>query len=242
MRVVSDRRSLRNEKSAQESDIGHDGESEEKTAPFGMSDIRVWDRRSPYDEVLDEIARKLVDVYSRLWAEASRSTAEKEQLPNQSLVSSQSAERVVEESEADAGLEVNQSEVDWLSHDLAGVMVCVRDALSANLNDGQDSTRRSPSNVDNTLHAKDGRTARGTTSLIATQQLRKVRNRLALVTDRLRASNKEKRDLLDALQRNRLDPTVAESLQAMLNKEKEKNVHLQSVIDEMFHETTRNKK
>lgn len=68
------------------------------------------------------------------------------------------------------------------------------------------------------------------------RELRKLRKHLSVVNDRLKMADKEKRDLLNALQRNQSNPSApsVDALQKMLDKEKEKNVHLQSVVDEMF--------
>lgn len=76
------------------------------------------------------------------------------------------------------------------------------------------------------------------------RELWKLRKRLAVALDRLKVAEKEKRDLLNAMHRNQSNRTLANAdlLQAMLDKEKEKNVYLQSLVDEMYASMKNDKK
>lgn len=65
-------------------------------------------------------------------------------------------------------------------------------------------------------------------------ELRRLRKDLALVNDKLKVTTKEKHDLLMTIQRDNLSKSVASAIQAKLDKEIEKNIHLQSIVDEMF--------
>jgi len=200
-------------------------EAEESTVSMrGVSDIRVWDRRSLDDEVLNSIAEKLLIVHGRLRAEKRRLAAVKERLRWLITQSSSSAGSPVNElaQALNDDLQVKGVPIAVLQkRDLVEIMTRIRDALSANR--GHRPSVSGNSCCGRRLH-----------SVMATQELRELRARLALVKDRLRATEKDKRDLLGIVERSRSDPTTVESLQAVLSKEREKNNHLQSVVDDMF--------
>lgn len=63
---------------------------------------------------------------------------------------------------------------------------------------------------------------------------RALRKRLAAVGDRLMAVEKEKNDLIEALSRHREVSTTVDRLRHAVAREREKNVHLQSVVDDMY--------
>lgn len=64
---------------------------------------------------------------------------------------------------------------------------------------------------------------------------RALRKRLAVTGDRLMAVQKEKNDLIEALSRHReRTPTTVDRLRHDAAREREKNVHLQSVVDDMY--------
>lgn len=63
---------------------------------------------------------------------------------------------------------------------------------------------------------------------------RALRIRLAAVGDRLMAAEKEKNDLIEALGRHREVSTTVDRLRDVVAREREKNVHLQSVVDDMY--------
>jgi len=202
-------------------------EAEESTVPMlGVSDIRVWDRRSPDDEVLKSIAERLLIVHGRLRAETRRLAADRERL-RRSIAQSAAPSAggpVGELARAlDGGLQATAGVPTAVlrKRDLVEIMTRVRDALSANR--GHGSPVAGSSCCGRRLH-----------SAMATQELRELRTRLAVVKDRLRAAEKDKRDLLGIVERSRSDPTTVESLRAVLSKEREKNNHLQSVVDDMF--------
>jgi len=192
---------------------------------LGVSDIRVWDRRSPDDEVLKSIAERLLIVHGRLRAETRRLAADREQLRWLIAQSASSAELA---RALDGNLQATSVLTTVLQkRDMIEIMTHVRDALSAN--HGHRSTVAGNSCCGRRLH-----------SAMATQELRELRTRLAVVKDRLRAAEKDKRDLLVIVERSRSDPTTVETLRAVLSKEKEKNNHLQSVVDDMFIAVRRN--
>ncbi|KAL5243493.1 hypothetical protein ACI65C_010903 [Semiaphis heraclei] len=181
---------------------------------LGVNDIRVWDRRSPNDEILKSIAERLLIVHGRwrLEAETHRLTAAGERL-RWLIPQSMSSAGVPELSRVlDGDLQILQK------RDLVEIMTCVRDGLSVNR--GPRTSVTGNSCCGGRLH-----------SMMATQELRELRTRLTLVKDRLRAVEKDKRDLLSIVERSQSDPTTVESLQTVLSKEREKNDHLQSVVD-----------
>jgi len=197
--------------------------TEVSTIPMlGVNDIRVWDRLSPDDEVLKSIAERLLIVHGRLRAETHRLTAARERL-RWLITQSVSAGGQVEElaKVLDGDLQTTGVPAVLQKRDLVEIMTRVRDGLTANRG-------HRPSVIGNSC------CGRRLHSVMATQELRELRKRLTLVKDRLRAAEKDKRDLLGIVERSRSDPTTVESLQAVLSKEKEKNNHLQSVVDDMF--------
>lgn len=106
--------------------------------------------------------------------------------------------------------------------------------------DDLDRARDLRSRLTTGLHRSDpannGPAVEGRAGLPVNRELWRLRKRLAAVADRLKVADKEKRDLLNAVHRNQSNRTLvdADLLQAMLAKEKEKNVYLQSVVDEMY--------
>lgn len=66
------------------------------------------------------------------------------------------------------------------------------------------------------------------------QELRRVRKELALVTDKLKVTTKEKQDLVMTIQQGSVSKSTIKELQIQLDNEKEKCIHLQSVVDDMF--------
>jgi len=198
--------------------------TEESTVPMlGVNDIRVWDKRSPDDEILKSIAERLLIVHGRLRAETHRLTAARERLRWLITQSMSSAGGPVDELARvlDTDLQVTGVPTVLQKRDLVEIMTRVRDGLSANRWHRTSVTGNSC--CGRRLH-----------SVLATQELRELRTRLTLVKDRLRAAEKDKRDLLGIVERSRSDPTTVESLRAVLSKEREKNDHLQSVVDDMF--------
>ncbi|CAI6346031.1 unnamed protein product [Macrosiphum euphorbiae] len=196
-----------------------EGRKESTFSMLEVSDIRVWDSRSPDDEVLKSIAERLLIVHGRLRAETRRLAADRERLRSLIAQSASSAELA---RALDGDLQATGVPTAVLQkRDLVEIMTRVRDALSAN--HGHMPSVAGNSCCGRRLH-----------SAMATQELRELRTRLAVVKDRLRAAEKDKRDLLGIVERSRSDPTTVESLRAVLGKEKEKNNHLQSVVDDMF--------
>lgn len=195
-----------------------------------MSDLRVWDKRSPDDGVLNSIAGRLLVHHRRLRAERDRLAADRERLHQ--LIEAKSVQST----------SANHHSVDELTRVLDGdspagcvpavlqkrelveIMTRIRDALTAN-------RENRPSVAENGGNSCCSRRLHGMTAVHESRELRK---RLALVTDRLKAAEKDRRDLLGVVERSRSDPTPIESLRAVLSKEKEKNDHLQSVVDVMF--------
>ncbi|XP_060867526.1 uncharacterized protein LOC132942867 [Metopolophium dirhodum] len=202
----------------------HDRIDEETVSMLGVSDIRVWDRRSPDDEVLKSIAERLLIVHGRLRAETRRLAADRERLRWLIAQSASSAELA---RALDGDLQATGVLTAVLQkRDLVEIMTHVRDALLAN--HGHRPTVARNSCCGRRLH-----------SAMATQELRELQSRMAVVKDRLRAAEKDKRDLLGIVERSRSDPTTVESLRAVLSKEKEKNNYLQSVVDDMFSAVSR---
>lgn len=162
--------------------------SKAASVPLAAQDLRVWSRGSSHEDVLEAIAAKLFNVYTRHRAELDGLAVENERL--RALVPGPLQPTTA------AG---RQSAV--AAADFVDLMTRVRNAV---------------------------RKTRG----------RDLRKHLALLTDRLKAVDKDKRDLLDAMHRNRsARPSAtetADSLRAMLDKERSKNDHLQAVVDEMF--------
>ncbi|XP_022180037.1 uncharacterized protein LOC111040420 [Myzus persicae] len=210
------------DKNDEETIVGR-GAKESEVPMLGVNDIRVWDRRSPDDEVLNSIAGKLLIMYGRLRAETHRLKADKERLRWLIAQSVSSADSPVDELSRmlDGDLQATGVPTVLQKRDLVEIITRVRDALSANREHRTSVTGNSC--CGRRLH-----------SVMATHELRELRARLTAVKDRLRAAEKDKRDLLDIVERSRSDPTTVESLQAVLSKEREKNVHLQSVVDDMF--------
>lgn len=203
--------------------------------PFRANDIKVWDRKSPHDAALDAIAGKLFDVYRRMWIETGRVSAEKQQLCE--LIRLVSADQQQESGDDLTGvlrhgrrvMTVEEERVDGQRlpdtvdrRDLIEIVALVHDALKNN------QYMRQESKVNARL--KKG----NSTAMPVAQELRHLRQQLALVTERLKVTEKEKRDLRDALQRSRPEPTKVDLIRAKLDKEIEKNVHLQSVVDDMY--------
>lgn len=194
--------------------------------PFRADDIKVWDRKSPHNAALDAIADKLFDVYGRMWTETGRVSAEKRQLCKltRSIVADRqvsgddltdlSDRRVATGERADG----RQSPETVDKRDLIEIVTMVYDVLSDDRHEPHGSKR-------NVRLKRTESTA---------QELRHLRQHLAVVVERLKIAEKEKRDLRDALQRNRPEPTKAELIRAKLDKEIEKNHHLQSVVDDMY--------
>lgn len=210
------------DKNDEETIVGR-GAKESEVPMLGVNDIRVWDRRSPDDEVLNSIAGKLLIMYGRLRVETHRLKADKERLRWLIAQSVSSADSPVDELSRmlDGDLQATGVPTVLQKRDLVEIITRVRDALSANREHRTSVTGNSC--CGRRLH-----------SVMATHELRELRARLTAVKDRLRAAEKDKRDLLDIVERSRSDPTTVESLQAVLSKEREKNVHLQSVVDDMF--------
>ncbi|VVC30887.1 Hypothetical protein CINCED_3A023367 [Cinara cedri] len=215
---------------------------EERAMPFGMGDLRVWDPRSRHGAVLDAIAGKLFDVYARFWTRAARAAAQNER-------SRPSVTKSTGEGLADRGPTAMPG-----IRDLVEIVVAVRDALSGHHRRRHDDDRDlgtgpAVAAVASKTHARQGRRLRvevmpthvedrssradGQPPAVRRESTRELRKRLALVTDRLKLVDKEKRDLMVAVHRVRLDPSVT-LLRATLDKERKKNVRLQSVVDEMF--------
>ncbi|XP_027849465.1 uncharacterized protein LOC114129041 [Aphis gossypii] len=209
-------------------------DAEESTAAVStlrMSDLRVWDKRSPNDGSLNSIAGRLLVHHRRLRAEWDRLTADRERL------------RQLAEAKPVRSTGANHRSVDELARPLDGdssaggvpavlrkrelveIMTRIRDALTAA------NRENGPSVAENGGNSCCSRRLHGMTAVHESRELRK---RLALVTDRLKAAEKDRRDLLGVVERSRSDPTPIESLRAVLSKEKEKNDHLQSVVDVMF--------
>lgn len=166
--------------------------SEASEGPLVAKDLRVWDRGTSSHAdaaVLDAIAVKLLDVYTRHRAEVDGLAAENEQL--RGLVPGYGPRPIA----------VGPRPETVAAATFVDLMTQVWDAV-------RDARNRS------------------------------LRKRLALVTDRLRAVDKDKRDLLDAVHRNRPNrpaaTETADSLRAALDRERRKNEHLQSVVDDMF--------
>lgn len=201
-------------------------DADDSTTVAGVNDIRVWDRRSPDDGVLTAIAGKLLAAHGLLRAETDRLAADRDRL-RQLIVQTAvpSAGHTVDELARvplDGGRSTGAVPAVVRKRDLVDIMTRIRDALSANRGHGPFAA---PGNS-----CSGGRRY----DVIAAHELREVRKQLALVTDTLKATEKDKSDLLDVLARSRSDPTTTESLRAVLAKEKEKNDHLQSVVDDMF--------
>jgi hypothetical protein len=201
-------------------------DTEESTvSTIRMSDIRVWDRRSPNDGVLNSIAGRLLVHNRRLQAETDRLAADRERLRWLIAQSVSSASNQVDELTRVLNGDFSASVPAVLQkRELIEIMTRVRDALLANRGNRLSVAENGGNSCCNRrLHG-----------LTAAHELRELRKRLALVTDRLRAAEKDKSDLLGIVERSRSDPTPIESLRAVLSKEKEKNDHLQSVVDVMF--------
>jgi len=209
-------------------------DAEESTAAAStlrMSDLRVWDKRSPNDGLLNSIARRLLVHHRRLRADRDRLTADRERL--RQLIEAQSVQstsanhhRSVDELTRvlDGDSPAGGVPAVLQKRELVEIMTRIRDALTAN-------RENRPSGTENGGNSCCSRRLHGMTAVHESRELRK---RLALVTDRLKAAEKDRRDLLGVVERSRSDPTPIESLRAVLGKEREKNDHLQSVVDVMF--------
>lgn len=154
--------------------------------PLVASDLKLWSRGTSYAHVLDGIAEKLFDVYTRNRAEVDGLAAENGR--PRSLVS-----------EPRPAARDRRSAVT--AADYVDLMTRVRNAV------------RNAGDHD-------------------------LKKRLALVTNRLKAVDKDKHDLLDVVHRNRpTRPTATEtedSLRVLLDKVNRKNEHLQAVVDDLF--------
>lgn len=205
------------------------------TAPFGLDDLRVWDRHSRHGEVLDAIAGKLLDVYARFWTRIESGVARNNRVPP----SRSTAEELP------------------VKRDLVEIVVAVRDALLENHHHHQREDHGAPKTLQKLTAAGSGIQSRRNRPaskaegiltqaedqsfpvdgrqpvVMRRESTRELRKRLALVTDRLKAADKDKRDLMVAVRRSPMDPMTV-SLQAMLDKEKEKNFNLQSIVDKLF--------
>lgn len=218
----------------------------EWTTPFGIDDLRVWDPRSRHDAVMDSIANKLLDVYARFWIRIEKGIVVQNEWVIRSAGSAEPLDDRVPSSQSTGLPELR---------DFVDIVVTVRDALSENYHRQHDdvnspktlenlaaaeskihsSQKGSLQEVDGILMQANGQHFRVDGQSLTKRQksIRELRKNLALVTDRLKAVDKEKRDLMVAVHRIQLDPSVI-SLQAILEKEKEKNVYLQSLVDKMF--------
>lgn len=199
----------------------------ECTAPFGLDDLRVWDPRSRHDEVLDAIAGKLLDVYKRFWTRIERGAAAEALPEKRDLVE-------IVEAVRDALLENHHQrprrEDDGTPKTLRRLAAAGSGIQSRRNRPASPKAGGIPMRPEDRSFCVDGRQP---AEVLRRESTRELRKRLALVTDRLKAADKEKRDLMVAVRRSQVDPTTV-TLQTMLDREKEKNVHLQSTVDKLF--------
>lgn len=188
-----------------------------------LDDLRVWDARSPHSALLEGTARRLLDAYAWLRDRASR-WAKDDRRSRQWIRSAASSPDGRPTEQSGGG-------VDELKRTFVRIITDLDRALPkppAGDRGGPSSTQRSSLTGTAVRSGVDG-----VDSNEKRRELKTLRKRLTVMYDRLRATEKERRDLSDVVRRNPPDRATTDSLKAALAKQKEKNAHLQAIVDEM---------
>lgn len=203
---------------------------EEMPTPFRVDDLRVWDGGSPHHKVLDSTASRLFDAYQRVQHDAKAAVAAERERLRSALAAD--ADHVV--ADAPEGLGPMAAIGVAGKRELVAVMAGIHEILQETWVDRAKEPRpRGGLEAKRSVRTKGGQCTSSAVSRLQ-HESRKLRKQLSVAEDRLKAADKEKRDLLVALRKNRYEPVAADTLMADVDREREKNVRLQSVVDEMY--------
>lgn len=198
---------------------------------FCVDDLRVWDWGSPHHKILESIANWLFDAYQRVQHDAKAAVmAERVRLRSALAVD---VDGVVLDVAEELGPDATIGVVG--KRELVAVMTGIHETLQTLVDRAKETRPNGGLEAKRSVRTKDVQSISSSVTVSRLQHdSRKLRERLKVAENRLKVAEKEKRDLLVALRRNWYEPMAADSLLADIDREREKNLRLQSVVDEMY--------